>query len=499
MVFSATPSGAWMPTVSAGDTGIPLTQRAQSFLLVPGHPNELAPGKRPRVTLSPTLVTAPDRTVIALSTPGGDNQDQSLLQVLFHVDLLRHERRRSPWRPALPDRHLVSSFDNHAMSPGDLLLDERIAPAVIAELAAPQAHRGHPHALRQRRGSRDDPLLRRPALIEAGADPVLLSGLRKRGRLRSSKIPTRFDRDHLADASARLGRPQYLHRRQLLEVRGLARTRSTRRERYLTRGRFSKKRFEAECLARIRRDLPHRLRRFRLLPVPHPGILGASCSRSAPEHFRFAFKVPEQITCRVFPMHPRYGAQAGRDNEAFLDPHVFQEMFVRPLLPHQRKTALLIFEFGAFGRRTSPTTSANLSTVWILSWPGCRPSSATPWRSAIRTFLEPEYFSCLRAHNVAHVYNAWSKMPELRTQIAIPDSATADFQVCRALLRHGRVYEEAVDAFAPYREVQDPNPEARDSMRVLIGRARENKQFLFLFVNNRLEGNAPSTILSLVE
>ena len=90
-------------------------------------------------------------------------------------------------------------------------------------------------------------------------------------------------------------------------------------------------------------------------------------------------------------------------------------------------------------------------------------------------------------------------MPELRHQIAIPDSATADFLVCRALLRRGRVYEEAVDAFAPYREVQDPNPEARESMRVLIGRARENKQFLFLFVNNRLEGNAPATILSLVE
>jgi len=114
-------------------------------------------------------------------------------------------------------------------------------------------------------------------------------------------------------------------------------------------------------------------------------------------------------------------------------------------------------------------------------------------------FLEKDYFSCLRAHNVAHVYNAWSKMPLLRQQIAIPDSATAGFQVCRALLRHGRVYREAVDAFAPYREVQDPNAEARDSMRVLIGRARENKQFLFLFVNNRLEGNAPSTILSLVE
>ena len=53
MVFSATPSGAWLPSVIAGDTGIPLTERAQQFVLVPGNPNELAGGKRPRVTLEP--------------------------------------------------------------------------------------------------------------------------------------------------------------------------------------------------------------------------------------------------------------------------------------------------------------------------------------------------------------------------------------------------------------------------------------------------------------
>jgi hypothetical protein len=100
---------------------------------------------------------------------------------------------------------------------------------------------------------------------------------------------------------------------------------------------------------------------------------------------------------------------------------------------------------------------------------------------------------------VAHVYNAWSKMPELRQQMAIPESITADFLVSRALLRRGRVYEDAVGMFSPYRETQDENPEARESMRVLIGRARENQQFLFLFVNNRLEGNAPLTILSLVD
>ena len=114
-------------------------------------------------------------------------------------------------------------------------------------------------------------------------------------------------------------------------------------------------------------------------------------------------------------------------------------------------------------------------------------------------FPEKDYFSCLRSHGAAHVYNAWAKMPELRHQMAIPDSATADFLVSRALLRRGRVYEDAVGMFAPYTEIQDPNPEARQSMRVLIGRARENQQFLFLFVNNRLEGNAPLTILSLVD
>ena len=90
-------------------------------------------------------------------------------------------------------------------------------------------------------------------------------------------------------------------------------------------------------------------------------------------------------------------------------------------------------------------------------------------------------------------------MPELRQQMSIPDSATADFLICRALLRQGRMYEDAVAKFAPYREVQDVNPEARDSMRVLIGRAKENKEFLFLFVNNRLEGNSPMTILSVTD
>ena len=217
-----------------------------------------------------------------------------------------------------------------------------------------------------------------------------------------------------------------------------------------------------------------------------------------PDGFRFAFKVPEPITCKVFPSHSRYGAQAGQANPLFLDGNALREKFLQPLAPHRAKTAVLIFEFGAFGRRSFASLPEFLDRLdpFLAALP-----SEFRYAVEIRNpeFLEKDYFACLRAHRVAHVYNAWSKMPELRYQMAIPDSTTADFLVCRALLRHGRSYEDAVTLFAPYREIQDPNPEARDSMRILIGRARADKRILLLFVNNRLEGNAPMTILSLTE
>jgi hypothetical protein len=90
-------------------------------------------------------------------------------------------------------------------------------------------------------------------------------------------------------------------------------------------------------------------------------------------------------------------------------------------------------------------------------------------------------------------------MPDLRRQIEIPGSATAGFLVCRALLRQGRPYEDAVAKFSPYTEIRDPNPAARESLRILIERAREQRTMAFLFVNNRLEGNSPLTIMAVTE
>jgi len=269
------------------------------------------------------------------------------------------------------------------------------------------------------------------------------------------------------------------------------------RSRYLSRGRFSQKLFQAECLREYAETFPTVCGDFAFYQFPSDEFW-AKLFRNVPEGFRFAFKVPEQITCKLFPTHPRYGAQAGKPNEMFLDAMAFQEMFLRPLLPFRNKTALLIFEFGAFGRSSFEGLPDFLDRLdpFLKQLP-------PEFRYAVEIrnpeFLDKDYFSCLRTHKIAHVYNAWSRMPELRHQMAIPDSVTTDFLVSRALLRRGRNYEDAVATFAPYREIQDPNPEARESMRVLIGRAKEDKRMLFLFVNNRLEGNAPLTILSVVE
>src|SRR5258706_8592930 len=75
-MFSATPSGAWLPAVVAGDTGVLMGQRLQSALTDPNSPNVVAPGKRPRITLSPTLVLKDGKPLLVLSTPGSDNQEQ---------------------------------------------------------------------------------------------------------------------------------------------------------------------------------------------------------------------------------------------------------------------------------------------------------------------------------------------------------------------------------------------------------------------------------------
>jgi len=139
-VFSATPSGAWLPSVIAGDTGIPLSTRLQTLLLTPGHPNQLQPGKRPRVTLSPTIVLHDGQPFLGLSTPGGDNQDQALLQVLLNIIDFGMTPQEAVEAPRFQTEHFYSSFAFHEFTPGRLNLEGRI-PRTTADRLAALGHR----------------------------------------------------------------------------------------------------------------------------------------------------------------------------------------------------------------------------------------------------------------------------------------------------------------------------------------------------------------------
>lgn len=135
-VFSATPSGAWIPSVIAGDTGIPFSTRLQSLLLTEGHPNQLAPGKRPRVTLSPTIVLKDGKPYLALSTPGGDNQDQAMLQVLLNILDFGMPPQEAVEAPRFQTEHFYSSFGHHDFVPGKLNVEGRVPAETVEKLNA---------------------------------------------------------------------------------------------------------------------------------------------------------------------------------------------------------------------------------------------------------------------------------------------------------------------------------------------------------------------------
>lgn len=170
-MFSATPSGAWLPAVVAGDTGVLMGQRLQSALTDPKSPNVVAPGKRPRITLTPTLVLHNGEPFMILSTPGGDNQDQALLQVLLNVIEFGMNPQEAVEAPRFDTQHYVSSFDNHEFLAGVLNVESRISADVIHQLGS----RGHKLKVQSAWGTGSSPTVimydPKSGVISGGADP----------------------------------------------------------------------------------------------------------------------------------------------------------------------------------------------------------------------------------------------------------------------------------------------------------------------------------------
>jgi gamma-glutamyltranspeptidase/glutathione hydrolase len=139
-IISATPSGGWLqssPTVP--ELGFCLGSRMQMFWLDDGLPSSLAPGRRPRTTLSPTLVLRDGKPAYAMGTPGGDQQDQWQLVLLLRLLAGGQELQEAIDAPMFHTDSLPSSFYPREMDPGSLVIEDRMGDDVIEALAA----RGH--------------------------------------------------------------------------------------------------------------------------------------------------------------------------------------------------------------------------------------------------------------------------------------------------------------------------------------------------------------------
>jgi gamma-glutamyltranspeptidase/glutathione hydrolase len=143
-VFDATPSGGWVPgAVILGDTGIGMSVRGEQFWLDKTRANQIRPRARPRYTLTPSLVFKGDRPMLAIGTPGGDNQDQTILQALLSVvdfwDDWYPNLHLAFERPRVQTEHFYGSFWPHTAGFNRLNVEATVGDEVYGELKA----RGH--------------------------------------------------------------------------------------------------------------------------------------------------------------------------------------------------------------------------------------------------------------------------------------------------------------------------------------------------------------------
>ncbi|MEO8314175.1 MAG: gamma-glutamyltransferase [Pseudomonadota bacterium] len=140
-LFSSTPSSGWLVggAYIAGDTGVPLSNRLTVFDLDPASPNVLAGGKRPRTTLSPCIVTRGGKAFLAIGTPGGDSQDQQILQVLLYIIVGKQSIQQAIEAPRLDSMHMHQSFGDKRDEPGVFEIEQRVPVEILSALA----RRGH--------------------------------------------------------------------------------------------------------------------------------------------------------------------------------------------------------------------------------------------------------------------------------------------------------------------------------------------------------------------
>jgi len=265
--------------------------------------------------------------------------------------------------------------------------------------------------------------------------------------------------------------------------------------RYEYRGKVAKTRFERDCLAEYAEVFKTVCVDAAYYDFPRREYLQKLVD-AVPDDFRFGLKVTDAVTIKKFPDLARFGIRAGKPNEYFLDAGLFASAFLKPCEEIRSKVGVLMFEFSRFwpgdykhGRDFVADLDRFLEQL-PKGWPYAIEMRNPHW-------LRGEYFDCLARHDVAHVFNSWDAMPAVGEQMALAGCRTSPRLVAaRFLLKPGRKYDEAVKTFQPYDRVREPNLEARAAGQALVaeGKAAGSERKTFIYVNNRLEGNALETI-----
>jgi uncharacterized protein YecE (DUF72 family) len=270
--------------------------------------------------------------------------------------------------------------------------------------------------------------------------------------------------------------------------------------RYEWHGRFADARFRRNCLSEYAEVFKSVGVDSAYYSFPSRDSLEEMAGH-VPDDFLFGIKVTDAITLKKFPGLDRFGDQAGKPNENYLNAELFQESFLLPCHAIRSKVGLIMFEFSRF--HPVDYTRGRDFVADLDTFLGKLPDD---WAYGVeirnRNWLTSDYFACLSRRRACHIFNSWEAMPPVDEQMALPGSRTnPGIRAARLLLKPGRKYKDAVRAFEPYDSIKEEVAPARAAGRALIleGLAAPPTGKTFIWVNNRLEGNAILSISAMVQ
>tara|TARA_R110002096_G_scaffold4501_25_gene21208 strand:- start:7750 stop:8712 length:963 start_codon:yes stop_codon:yes gene_type:complete len=273
-------------------------------------------------------------------------------------------------------------------------------------------------------------------------------------------------------------------------------------ENYLHNRRFSKARFERECLREYAQTFRSVCVDATYYRYPKESYLHG-LAEQVPAGFKLSFKVPDDITIKTYPELKAFGGRAGKPNHDFLDVAMARYGFLRMLEPIRDQVGLIAFEFSHFGH-----DDFERGRDFVDALDRFFQEMPDGWQFGVevrnRNLLHPAYFEMLSRHGVAHIYNQWTHMPSVREQLEISPLQDQPFVAARFLISEGRPHAWAREKMAPFNRIYEVDPDSRATLQQMLDWLGANRQpgnpsSDFLYIGNELEGCGLHTLADVVE